>query len=308
MHRRRPLFILFDSPVIFIPEVVFVNVIPMGEVFRQDICVTDIVPTVRFHRENSRYSLISHPKQKHSLIYFHSCRGEYTTPEGLRLSAKPGDLVYIPKGYPYEVVFFDTAENAPGCVRVEFTLTDCHQRDLTLAEGIALCQAETSCHLAGILFEMASQYNAPVKPVLQIKALFCRALYQISTACHRSSLSRNEFAAISKGIHYIETDRDQLLSVEEIAEMCHVSVSFFRREFRRYSGQSPQEYRLSKRLERAKELLQGSEITVRQVAEELHFHNIYYFSRFFKERTGMSPAAYHRKYLSSQEDVKSPCP
>ena len=59
MHRRRPLFILFDSPVIFIPEVVFVNVIPMGEVFRQDICVTDIVPTVRFHRENSRKHRLS---------------------------------------------------------------------------------------------------------------------------------------------------------------------------------------------------------------------------------------------------------
>ena len=105
-------------------------------------------------------------------------------------------------------------------------------------------------------------------------------------------LSDTEFAAIYDGIHYIENDALQALSIAQIADMCHVSESYFRKTFKRYSGYSPTEYRLNRKIERAKELLLTNEMTVSEVAEELNFKNIYYFSRIFTKKTGIAPKKY----------------
>ena len=82
------------------------------------------------------------------------------------------------------------------------------------------------------------------------------------------------------------------ISPEEIAEMLHISYSWFRRTFRQYTGFSPAQYITLMKVQRAKELLAQTNDSVKEIAGVLKFEPSDYFSVFFKRVTGVSPLAY----------------
>jgi AraC family transcriptional activator of pobA len=98
----------------------------------------------------------------------------------------------------------------------------------------------------------------------------------------------------------ISVIRDQggTLSVAELADRLYVSRDYLRHLFRDYGGMSPMQHIIRARVEKAKDLLTDPELTVGQVAARSGFESPYYFSRFFKKETGVSPSQY-RAGLSS---------
>ena len=88
-------------------------------------------------------------------------------------------------------------------------------------------------------------------------------------------------------------EQDSDLSISEIASKCGVTECYFRRLFQEYSGMSPMRYRQNHRIERAKQLLQSDEnYTIGEIAQELHYSDIYHFSKAFKKMCGLSPTQY----------------
>ena len=85
------------------------------------------------------------------------------------------------------------------------------------------------------------------------------------------------------------------LSSEELAVLCAISTSHFRRLFRTLYGVTPTEYRNRLRIAHAKQLLCTGGMTVGEVAEAVGFESIFYFSRVFKAQTGFSPISFARK-------------
>jgi AraC-like DNA-binding protein len=77
-----------------------------------------------------------------------------------------------------------------------------------------------------------------------------------------------------------------------VARELNVSYSRFRALFRRCTGLSPAQYHLQLRIRRACELLEGSALRIKEVADRLGFESPYYFSRLFKKKTGVSPEAW----------------
>lgn len=82
----------------------------------------------------------------------------------------------------------------------------------------------------------------------------------------------------------------ELMAIDKIAARLHLSEAQFRRVFRQYTGLSPYQYYQQARINRAKELLSGSTLSVKEIAAALGFENQYHFSKVFKNRTGMSPS------------------
>lgn len=80
---------------------------------------------------------------------------------------------------------------------------------------------------------------------------------------------------------------------QAIADMGY-SPSYFRKLFRASTGLSPTVCFNQMRVEYAKTLLRqmGDQQTIRQIAEAAGFSDPYYFSRVFKDQTGVSPSAY----------------
>ncbi len=81
------------------------------------------------------------------------------------------------------------------------------------------------------------------------------------------------------------------LKLEQYATLSHRSLSAFKRDFRKHFHTTPGRWLLEKRLQQALFLLQHNNKTVSEAAFESGFENLSHFSRSFKERFGMSPAA-----------------
>ena len=89
--------------------------------------------------------------------------------------------------------------------------------------------------------------------------------------------------------------------MEDVAADLRVGYAKFRRTFKTQTGLSPGQYHLQLRIGRAKDLLTGTVLPVKQVALELGFDSPFYFSRIFKKKTGFAPQEWRNVTAPEQE-------
>ncbi len=82
------------------------------------------------------------------------------------------------------------------------------------------------------------------------------------------------------------------LNLEELAKLCNMSLSSFKREFKKEFEDTPNRYINTKKLEKAKELLGITDMSVSEIAYEVGFNDPLYFARFFKKKMDTSPSQY----------------
>ena len=92
------------------------------------------------------------------------------------------------------------------------------------------------------------------------------------------------------------------LGLEQIACQLNMSYSWFRRLFKQYTGFAPAQYLLEIKLQKAKEMLAGSTMPIKEIAYELNFETAGYFITFFKAKTGVSPKVYREQVHSSPNE------
>ena len=80
------------------------------------------------------------------------------------------------------------------------------------------------------------------------------------------------------------------ITIPQIAEDIGVSYSSFRKLFKEHTGFSPATYQQDLRLQRAKELLSTTDMSVKEIAYRLNFESPDYFSAKFKQKTGRKPS------------------
>jgi AraC family transcriptional regulator len=91
---------------------------------------------------------------------------------------------------------------------------------------------------------------------------------------------------------FIDSFIDQDLSLKRIADAAAISPFRVARGFREALGQSPRQYVISRRIERAKELLRGTEPTLAEIASQVGFATQSHFTAMFRRRCGMTPKRY----------------
>jgi ligand-binding sensor protein/AraC-like DNA-binding protein len=116
------------------------------------------------------------------------------------------------------------------------------------------------------------------------------------------TLTRQEFdaneAVVKKAVTYVQQHyASPDLSVVEVAKAAYISPNYLSRVFKRQVGCSILEYIRNARLEQAKLLLKHSDKNASQVAKNVGYHDRTYFSKVFKQVTGVSPNEYRRKHL-----------
>ncbi|WP_339618216.1 AraC family transcriptional regulator [Idiomarina abyssalis] len=85
-------------------------------------------------------------------------------------------------------------------------------------------------------------------------------------------------------------------SVEHLAELAYLSVSAFAERCLKKTGLTPKKLVDQLRLQRARMLLNGSQLPLDLIAEQLGYQSATAFSRFFKKYAGLSPADYRQNY------------
>lgn len=79
------------------------------------------------------------------------------------------------------------------------------------------------------------------------------------------------------------------------AEKHHISYSYFRRMFKKFTGVSPLQYQMQLKIILARDLLANSGKSIKEISYDLGFESIHYFSRLFKEKVGVAPSVFAKK-------------
>jgi AraC-like DNA-binding protein len=85
------------------------------------------------------------------------------------------------------------------------------------------------------------------------------------------------------------------LDVPALARSAHVSEAHFSRSFKAAFGETPHQYLLSRRMERAKALLRAGDLSVTDVCLAVGFTSLGSFSTQFRRFVGLSPTAYRAR-------------
>lgn len=87
------------------------------------------------------------------------------------------------------------------------------------------------------------------------------------------------------------------LTIQKIAEELGIGYSNFRKLFKEYTGVAPAMYQQELRLQRAKEMLSTTNLSIKEIAYRLNFDSPDYFSAKFKIKTGRKPSDFRREAL-----------
>jgi AraC-like DNA-binding protein len=91
----------------------------------------------------------------------------------------------------------------------------------------------------------------------------------------------------------------ETIKVDELAAFCNVTPAYFAARFRRLTGYRFAEYLIRRKMARAQELLETSDLPVKEIALDLAYTDQLYFSRSFKRIVGCSPLAWRNRERSS---------
>ena len=95
-------------------------------------------------------------------------------------------------------------------------------------------------------------------------------------------------------ILYISEHIGENLSVNRLAEMCHMSYSYFAKTFHKLYGQSCKEYMEFLRLTKAEKLLLFTDYDLNYISEETGFADCSHFIRCFKKKYEMTPKQFRK--------------
>lgn len=131
--------------------------------------------------------------------------------------------------------------------------------------------------------------------------MYLRQIFIMLQRYFKSSAKVENFRVveeIDKATEYFNEHYNENISIDEYAENNHVSISWFIRNFKQYTGSTPMQYILAKRIYNAEILLQNPAYNVTEISQIVGYDNPLYFSRIFKKAKGLSPSEY-RKNINS---------
>ncbi len=104
---------------------------------------------------------------------------------------------------------------------------------------------------------------------------------------------------IAKAVDYIYSLQSKKVSLADVAEHCHVSVSYLSRLFTKELGESYSEFVAKLKITWAKEMLQKTDKTITEISDELGYGEPGYFIKIFKRYAKETPLCYRTSYKNN---------
>ncbi|WP_240632990.1 AraC family transcriptional regulator [Paenibacillus montanisoli] len=121
--------------------------------------------------------------------------------------------------------------------------------------------------------------------------------YLLSYVGIRKSQTEDEKAEryIEHAVQYMTERLESNLSLDDLAAHVSLSKQHLNHVFKQSTGFAPIDYYLRMKMQRAGQLLDLSDRSIKDICLSLGFQDPYYFSRLFKKLIGMSPTEYRNK-------------
>lgn len=131
--------------------------------------------------------------------------------------------------------------------------------------------------------------------LLHVKSLFYQFIHELLFQLAEQEVRTVLPDPIEQTLRYIQQHYREQVTLDFLAEQFNYSSRHLSMQFKRKTGHSPIDYLIQTRLTKARNLLVRSDATLREIAAEVGYTDVYYFSRIFKKHVGLSPTLYQRK-------------
>ena len=261
-------------------------------------------------RPFEQYPYIHHPKHhyfnwdsgrmlnEYQVIYIAKGEGFFESKTMLRTKVKEGAVLFLFPGEwhrfkPDESTGWDEywvgfqGEIAANLVRNGFLLCEDPLINIGIKEEIVGLMLEIIGH--------TKDEKAGYQPL--ISGMLLHLLGQVHSLAKQKQFGEENVVGIivNKARILLRQKIDEDVVMEDIARELNVSYSWLRKMFKTYTGMAPGQYLIQLKIERAKMLLSDPSKSVKEIAYELHFESCFYFSKLFKEKTGLSPEIFRKR-------------
>lgn len=139
---------------------------------------------------------------------------------------------------------------------------------------------------------------------VHMRWMFLRLFSQLCDEIHWSQMRTERAPSVlaSNMRLYLEEHYRRRITLEELSNVYHLDKSYLGRVFNRAYGISIIQFHQKNRIERSKELLRYSNMSITEIADNLNFEDIHAFSRAFKQMTGMPPSKYRMDTQTNEKD------
>lgn len=244
-------------------------------------------------RLQTSFDRVHHVKTLHCLAITQPLYGWYEVSLSGRtsLTVQPGGVFVVPTGVSQDIWHHD-GEN--GYMEAQWVFMN------VVVNGVFAL--EDLFHLPSVLSpEQAAGVADRIAAIRNSKTLCSRYAeayrlvdWLLSHATPRRTEVDNAAARLKRYVyeHYRES-----ITKEELAQVAICSVSNLYRLFQKHFRQSPHNYINRIRMEQAAVLLESSDQSVAEIAQQVGLNDPVYFSKLFKEYCGRSPQAYRKSLL-----------
>jgi AraC-like DNA-binding protein len=232
------------------------------------------------------------------------------------LPAGPGDVFFVDNSQPHVavgevgrplrlllVLFRPELIAGPGCRELDRG----YLAPFRAAEQIASVRVPAGCCLADALapelrglLATWDRHDPAERHLIDatLRRVLGLAIRERGSACAdaaaRAAADRRE--QIRPVLAYVDRHCRESITLEDVAEVVHVSPSRVRHVFKEVTGVGFKEYVTSARLAEAKRLLLSTDLSVAEIASAISYTNLHQFYRVFYRSFSMSPAEYRRYY------------
>lgn len=233
-------------------------------------------------------------KDYKSLLIIYIINGSFTfVQNGRHTTAHAGDTVILDCFKPHEYYTNKGCES----IWIHFSGQNCIKfyEEIVRSEGNSIKCSDPD-HVKRLLFRIFNGIASDDKPSeITLSLDIYKTLFELMNPIHISTKNNASYEdSIQYAKKYIVDHLNEKLSVSDIANRIHMSPSHFTRVFKRQTGFSPYDFVLVSRLNRAKDYLQKTDMSISQIAYEIGFNSESNFIYFFTKNTGQSPNKFRK--------------
>jgi AraC family transcriptional regulator, arabinose operon regulatory protein len=145
------------------------------------------------------------------------------------------------------------------------------------------------------------QRKATVKAHLEANIMLQQLLLNIQNDHKPNKLENNNIEVLNNLLSEINQDLKKWWTVKMMSEFSDLSETYFRKIFKEHIGVSPKKYLENIKMQKAKELLNLSDNTIKDIALALGYNDAYHFMNRFKHLMGITAGQFRKTSFNYEE-------
>ncbi|MDE6476020.1 MAG: AraC family transcriptional regulator [Erysipelotrichaceae bacterium] len=256
------------------------------------------VYTVGYEKTNPRHSYGPARRSGYMLHYIYSGKGQFTC-QGKTHQLKAGDFFFIS---PHATITY-TADDKDPWIYYWFgfrgDLVEHYLKNTSISINNPIFSLNNSTERIKsamsrlIEISLISEHND-----MLLNSCLLEILYQLSQSFPKKAPLQQRVSQnllLAKALAYLEHNYGQNIKIGTLATLLNIDRSYLHRLFIEQLEVSPKQFLTNIRLEKAKQLLLDSDLSIRNIAYSVGFDDASNFSKLFKQETGMTANSYRKK-------------